>query len=77
MDQPGLSIEENLARIKSAGLLFEPGTAWGYSVATDGLGEVLARASDTPLAALVNELITGPTSMRDTAFTVVEPQRLV
>jgi CubicO group peptidase (beta-lactamase class C family) len=77
MDQPGLSIEENLARIASAGLLYEPGTAWGYSVATDVLGEVLARASNTPLQALVSELITGPTSMRDTGFTVVEPQRLV
>jgi len=77
MDQPGLSFEENLARITSAGLLYEPGTAWGYSVATDVLGEVLARASNTPLPALVNELITGPISMPDTAFTVVAPQRLV
>ena len=77
MDQPGLSIEENLARITSAGLLYEPGTAWGYSVATDVIGEVLARAANTPLPALVNELITGPTSMRDTGFTAVEPQRLV
>jgi CubicO group peptidase (beta-lactamase class C family) len=77
MDQPGLSIEENLARITSAGLLYEPGTAWGYSVATDVLGEVLARASNSRLPALVNELITGPISMPDTGFTVVEPQRLV
>lgn len=77
MDQPGLSIEENLARIRSAGLLYQPGTAWGYSIATDVLGEVLARASNTPLPALVNELVTGPASMRDTAFTVIEPQRLV
>lgn len=77
MDQPGLSIEENLARITAAGLLCEPGTAWGYSVATDVLGEVLARASHTPLPALPNELITGPISMRDTGFTAVEPRRLV
>jgi CubicO group peptidase (beta-lactamase class C family) len=77
MDQPGLSIEENLARITSAGLLYEPGTAWGYSIATDVLGEVLARASNTSLPALVHELITGPISMRDTGFTVVEPPRLV
>jgi CubicO group peptidase (beta-lactamase class C family) len=77
MDQPGLSIEENLARIVSAGLLYEPGTAWGYSVATDVLGEVLARAANSPLPALVRDLITGPASMRDTAFTVIEPQRLV
>jgi CubicO group peptidase (beta-lactamase class C family) len=77
MDQPGLSFEENLARITSAGLRYEPGTAWGYSVATDVLGEVLARAADTALPALIRELVTGPTSMRDTGFTVVEPQRLV
>jgi CubicO group peptidase (beta-lactamase class C family) len=77
MDQPGLSMAENLARITSAGLLFEPGTAWGYSVATDVLGEVLARAANTSLPALISELITGPLSMRDTGFTAVEPQRLV
>lgn len=77
MDQPGLSFEENLARITSAGLLYEPGTAWGYSVATDVLGEVLARAANSPLPALVRELVTGPASMCDTGFTVVEPQRLV
>jgi CubicO group peptidase (beta-lactamase class C family) len=77
MDQPGLSVEENLARITSAGLLYEPGTAWGYSIATDVLGEVLARAADTPLAALLRDLVTGPAAMRDTGFTVVEPQRLV
>jgi CubicO group peptidase (beta-lactamase class C family) len=77
MDQPGLSIEENLQRIACAGLLYEPGTAWGYSVATDVLGEVLARAANDQLPALIRELVTGPASMGDTGFTVVEPQRLV
>ena len=77
MDQPGLSVEENLARITSAGLLYAPGTAWGYSVATDVLGEVLARAANAPLPALIRELVTGPASMDDTGFTVAEPQRLV
>jgi len=77
MDQPGLSMEENLARIASAGLLYEPGTAWGYSVATDVLGEVLARAASVPLPALIREFISGPAAMHDTGFTVVEPQRLV
>jgi CubicO group peptidase (beta-lactamase class C family) len=77
MDQPGLSIEENLARVVTAGLLYEPGTAWGYSIATDVLGEVLARAANVPLPALIRELVTGPASMGDTGFTVVEPQRLV
>jgi CubicO group peptidase (beta-lactamase class C family) len=77
MDQPGLSVEENLARITAAGLLYAPGTAWGYSVATDVLGEVLARATKQPLPALIRELVTGPASMGDTDFTVVEQQRLV
>jgi CubicO group peptidase (beta-lactamase class C family) len=77
MDQPGLSVEENLARIESAGLHYDPGTAWGYSVATDVLGEVLARAANVPLPELVRELVADPASMRDTGFTVVEPQRLV
>jgi CubicO group peptidase (beta-lactamase class C family) len=76
-DQPGLSIEENLQRIASAPLLYEPGTAWGYSVAHDVLGEVVARAAGEPLPQAVDRLVTGPLGMADTSFTVGDPSRLV
>jgi hypothetical protein len=41
IDQPGLSMEENLHRIASISLRFEPGTSWAYSVASE---KVLVRS---------------------------------
>jgi len=76
MDQPGLSIEENLRRIASVPLLRAPGSGWRYSIATDVLGEYLARAAGTPLPALMRSLITGPISAIDSDFTVSDRSRL-
>lgn len=75
-DQPGLSIQENLRRIVSVPLAREPGTGWGYSIGTDVLGEYLARATATPLPALVRSLITGPLGIVDSDFTVSDRPRL-
>ncbi|WP_438029846.1 serine hydrolase domain-containing protein [Sorangium sp. So ce233] len=75
LDQPGLSLEDNLARIAQAPLLFEPGTAWNYSLATDVLGGVVAKAGGAPLPDVVRRLVTGPLGV-DLAFTVADPQRL-
>ncbi len=76
MDQPGLSMEENLRRIASVPLSYEPGTAWTYSVATDVLGEVVARAGGTSLTEVVKKLVTGPLGMDDTGFVVRDRNRL-
>lgn len=76
MDQPGLSIEENLRRIVSVPLLRAPGTGWGYSISTDVLGEYLARAAGTPLPALMRSLVTGPIGAVDSDFTVPDRSRL-
>ncbi|WP_437310880.1 serine hydrolase domain-containing protein [Sorangium sp. So ce388] len=75
LDQPGLSLEENLARIAQAPLLFEPGTAWNYSLATDVLGGVVAKAGGAPLPEVVRRLVTGPLGI-DASFTVADPERL-
>ncbi|HYU16943.1 MAG TPA: serine hydrolase domain-containing protein [Candidatus Acidoferrum sp.] len=75
-DQPGLSFEENAARIASVPLLYEPGTGWGYSLATDVLGEVVARAGGGTLPEVVKRTVTGPLALRDTGFTIADPQRL-
>ncbi|WP_437915054.1 serine hydrolase domain-containing protein [Sorangium sp. So ce302] len=75
LDQPGLSLDENLARIAQAPLLFEPGTAWGYSLATDVLGGVVAKAGGAPLPDVVRRLVTGPLGL-DASFTVGDPGRL-
>jgi len=75
MDQPGLSIQENLRRIVSAPLAYTPGTSWGYSVSTDVLGEYLARAAATPLPTLMRSLVTEPLGAIDSGFTVAKQDR--
>ena len=76
LDQPGLSLAENLRRLASVPLLRAPGAGWQYSVAIDVLGAVMERAADKALPAIVEELVTGPLSMRDTAFRIVDRARL-
>jgi CubicO group peptidase (beta-lactamase class C family) len=49
-------------------LLFQPGSAWGYSVATDVLGRLVEVVSGQTLAEFFAERITGPLGMTDTAF---------
>ena len=76
LDQPGLSLGENLRRIASAPLYFAPGRAWRYSVATDVLGAIIATVGGGSLADAVSAYVTGPLAMIDIAFTVREPARL-
>ena len=47
-------------------LLFEPGTEWNYSVATDVLGRVVEVVSGQTLDAFFAEQILGPLGMTDT-----------
>lgn len=76
MDASGISLEENLRRIASVPLLYEPGTAWGYSLATDVLGALIERAHGTPLNEAVRDLVTGPLGMADTDFFTRDAQRV-
>ncbi|TPI42100.1 beta-lactamase family protein [Mesorhizobium sp. B3-1-6] len=77
LDQPGLSMTENLRRIASVPLSFAPGAGWGYSVAMDVLGEAMARAADETLPDLAERLVARPLGMSDTAFAVRNRARLV
>jgi len=76
LDQPGLSIDENLRRLASVPLLHPPGTIWNYSLAIDILGEVIARAGNASLPKVIEQLITGPLGMKDTTFSVSDANRL-
>ncbi|WP_082219445.1 serine hydrolase [Massilia sp. NR 4-1] len=76
MDHSGISLRENLVRLASAPLLYQPGTQWKYSIATDVLGAVIEQTSGLPLAQAVAQLVTGPLGMRDTGFLAHDPQRL-
>ncbi len=51
-------------------LLFEPGSEWNYSVATDVLGRVVEVASGQSLDAFFTAEILGPLGMDETAFSV-------
>ncbi|TJV06877.1 MAG: beta-lactamase family protein [Mesorhizobium sp.] len=77
LDQPGLSMADNLDRIASVPLSYMPGTGWGYSVAMDVLGEVMARATGASLPELVDRLVVQPLGMHDAAFAVRDRSRLV
>jgi CubicO group peptidase (beta-lactamase class C family) len=51
-------------------LLFQPGSAWGYSVATDVLGRLIEVISGQTLGEFFNERIFGPLGMTDARFWV-------
>jgi CubicO group peptidase (beta-lactamase class C family) len=51
-------------------LLFQPGTAWGYSVSTDVLGRLVEVVSGQPLDEFVAERVLGPLGMTDTRWWV-------
>lgn len=76
LGEPGLSMEENLRRIATVPLFFEPGTEWRYSIAIDVLGAIIAKAHGGTLEEAVADHVTGPLSMPDTAFHVTDADRL-
>ena len=76
LDQPGLGMTEELRRIKTAGLMFVPGTDWRYSLSIDVLGAVIEKASHKSLPNAIRELITTPLHMSDTGFAVTDVRRL-
>ena len=76
LDQPGLTLEENLDRIASVPLYFAPGSSWRYGVATDVLGAVIQAVVGASLGNAIAEYVIDPLGMRDTRFTVDEPERL-
>lgn len=76
VDTTPLSLEENLRRIASVPLLFNPGSAVQYSVATDVLGAVLAKVCNAALDDVIRTLVTQPLGISDCEFTVPDPARL-
>lgn len=77
LDQPGLSLEENLSRLAAAPLAFAPGTGWRYSLGLDVLGGILEKLKDQSLAQIVREQVTIPLGLPDTDFSVRDLSRLV
>ncbi len=71
------SLDENLRRVASAPLLFKPGSAWNYSIATDVLGAVIAQVEGKSLPDVVDERVLEPLGMTHTGFTLKGNPQLV
>jgi CubicO group peptidase (beta-lactamase class C family) len=69
------TLEEACDRWATLPLLFEPGTEWNYSHATDVLGRVVEVASGRALDEFFTERIFEPLGMSATGFTVSEEGR--
>ncbi len=76
LDEPGRSMEDNLARLASVPLMFRPGEGWQYSLSIDVLGAVIERVSGRTLPEAVKRLLTGPLGMTDTDFAARDAERL-
>ena len=69
-DRFGLTLSEWSQTLSKIPLLFSPGTAWNYSVATDLCGYLVEVISGQPFDDFLNERIIEPLRMVDTAFNV-------
>jgi CubicO group peptidase (beta-lactamase class C family) len=76
LDQPGLSLQENLRRLVQVPLASRPGERWRYSLGLDVLGGVLEAATGHSLPEVVRQLIGEPLGWRDTGFTLRDASRL-
>ncbi|MDL2284605.1 beta-lactamase family protein [Oxalobacter sp. OttesenSCG-928-P03] len=75
VDISGITLEENLRRVATVPLSFEPGTSWQYSLSPDVLGAVVAKAHGSTFPQAMKELITDPLGMTDTTFVAQEKDR--
>lgn len=65
---PEYDLDGMMARLGELPLLYEPGTRWGYSVATDVCGALIQRLSGEPLDEHLRRRVFEPLGMVDTAF---------
>ncbi|MEV6877594.1 serine hydrolase domain-containing protein [Amycolatopsis sp. NPDC051128] len=73
---PGLDLAACCEQWASLPLLFQPGSEWNYSVATDVLGRVVEVVSGLPLDEFFATRIFSPLSMTDTGFVASSSSRL-
>ena len=67
---PGVDLAEACQAWANLPLLFQPGTRWGYSVATDVLGRLIEVVSGQRLDQFIGERILRPLGMTDTRWWV-------
>jgi CubicO group peptidase (beta-lactamase class C family) len=66
----GVTPKEEIERLATVPLAYQPGTTWHYSLSTDVLGRVVEAASGKRLSEFLDERVFKPLKMRDTAFYV-------
>src|SRR5690242_5646154 len=65
-----------LRRLAELPLLAQPGERWLYSVGSQVLGVLAARAGGAPFDEVMRDRVLGPLGMRDTGFYAADPARL-
>ena len=70
LSSPGTGLDEMVDRWAALPLLFQPGTAWNYSVATDVLGRLIEVVTGQTLEEAFAERVLGPLGMTDTRWWV-------
>ena len=73
--KPGATLREMIETLAELPLIFDPGSAWSYSVSTDVVGYLCEVISGQPLDAFLQERIFDPLGMVDTGFSVPEEKR--
>lgn len=68
----GLTGEEMIQRLARQPLLYQPGSTFEYSIATDVLGHLLERIEGKPLDRIVAEQVLQPLGLTDTVWSVDE-----
>ena len=68
------TLEEKINELATLPLLFDPGTAWNYSMSTDVCGRLIEVLSGKGLDEYLEEHVLGPAGMNDTGFCVREGQ---
>ncbi len=76
LDNPTLTLAENLHRLGQAPLHHQPGSKFLYSLSIDVVGAVIEKVSGKPLPEAVADLVLKPLKMNDTGFQAVDAKRL-
>jgi CubicO group peptidase (beta-lactamase class C family) len=74
-EMPNQNLQDITAKLSKLPLAYQPGTTWEYSLSTDILGHIIEIVSGMPLDRFVEEKITRPLKMTDSAF-YVQPDKL-
>ena len=70
LQNPGDDLETMCAKWASLPLMFEPGSAWNYSVATDVVGRLIEVLTGQRLDEACTDRVLGPLGMIDTTWSV-------